>query len=117
MLSIASSVAAVAQCDYRYAATGLQGPTPGPGLGPGMVQITNTVASTAAPSVVLGLAQAYGIDGGSSGSAQPLATQQPVRRGRERAQQGTFTAGPALYTSSGAISRCWVGRKRQPAKR
>jgi hypothetical protein len=92
VLSIASSMAALAQCDYTYAATGFQGPTPDPALAPDMVQITNTVPSTTAPSVVLGLAQAYGVDGGGSGTAQALNAQSVPAR-----QIAQFTQSQALW--------------------
>lgn len=100
VISITSNVAAIAQCDYTYATSGFQGPTPDAGLDPDMVQIANAVASTTAPSIMLGFAQAYAVDGGSSG-AQPLNAQSIPAR-----QFAQFTQSQALwvYLASGIVS-------------
>lgn len=75
VISIASSTPATLRCDYRLDAVGFQGPTPDAALGPDSVQITNAMPATAAPAVLLGLAQAYGVDGGASGPPLPLNAQ------------------------------------------
>lgn len=71
----AAQTSATFQCDYSVSVNGFQGPVPDPALGPATVQIVNTVPASSSPSMLLGLAQCYGLDGGASGSAQPLNAQ------------------------------------------
>lgn len=106
VISITSSVAVIAQCDYTYAASGFQGPTPDAGLDPDMVQIANKVASTTAPSIMMGFAQAYAVDGGSSGSAQPLNAQSiPAQQFAQFTQSQALWVYLASGTGSGMITR------------
>lgn len=75
VVGVAASTAAVLRCDYDYSAAGFSTPTPDGSLSADMVQASNTVPASTAPSVMLGLAQAYAVDGGTAGAAQPLNAQ------------------------------------------
>lgn len=72
---VTAGTTALAQCAYRYGTGGFQGPTPDAGLDADQVQVTNAIPAGTAPSVVLGLAQACGIDGTAAGNPQPLNAQ------------------------------------------
>lgn len=75
VIVIAAQASATFQCDYSLTPSGFQGPVPDPALGSATVQIVNTVPASTSASMLLGLAQGYGLDGGASGSAQPLNAQ------------------------------------------
>ncbi|MCQ4166519.1 hypothetical protein [Tahibacter harae] len=75
IIVVAAQAGATFQCDYSLSVSGFQGPVPDPALGPATVQIVNTVPAGSSASMLLGLAQCYGLDGGASGSVQPLNAQ------------------------------------------
>jgi hypothetical protein len=70
-----AQTSATLQCSYSLSMTGFQGPIPDPTLPAAAVRITNTVPAGTAPSMLMGLAQAFALDGGSAGTAQPLNAQ------------------------------------------
>lgn len=98
LVTVGASTSVVWQCDYRYATTGFQGPTPDANLGAATVQLINQVPATTAASILSGLAQSCAVDGAAAGAMQPLNAQTVPAQ-----QIAQFTASQALwvYLASG----------------
>lgn len=98
LVSVGAATTVTWQCGYRYTSVGFSSPTPDPTLGSSTVQLVNQVPAATAASMLVGLAQAYAVDGGASGTAQPLNAQTVPAQ-----QIARFTASQAvwIYLASG----------------